>query len=176
MEKVPLDSRGKLVEIQIPDGEVLQIHERREVAQGRGIENLGYPLQTRRDVPPKVNSLDEWQQAKFVQRLERVGVLTWFWGTPLEAEGMMEMGSGHDIPGEAGCGARFETSGAAHEVGDDHFQNLRGESMGLSIHRGTCSVGNPKCECTVGCGFGPLPDGELSSYDVSTLEHGNQEN
>ena len=89
---------------------------------------------------------------------------------------MMEMGSGHEIPGEAGRGARFETSSVVFEMGDDHFQDLWGEPRGLSIRPSTRSIDNLKCECIVDCGFGPLPDGELFYYDMSTTEHGNQGN
>ena len=88
----------------------------------------------------------------------------------------MEVGSGYDIPGKAGRSARFETRSVVYEVGDDHLQDLWRESMGLSIHCGTCGVDNPKRERIVDCGFGPFPDDELPYYDVSTTGYGDQVN
>jgi len=88
----------------------------------------------------------------------------------------MKMGSGYDIPGKAGRRARFETRSVVYEVGDDHLQDLWRESMGLSIHSGTCGVDNPKRERIVDCGFGPFPDDEIPYYDVLTTEYGDQVN
>ena len=87
----------------------------------------------------------------------------------------MEVGSGHAVPGEAGRGTRFETWGVIYEVGDDHFQNFHGNSVGLLIHRTRpWSVGHG---CTSGRGFCPAPnngndDSEPDSYDTSTTERG----
>ena len=85
----------------------------------------------------------------------------------------MEVGNGYHIPGEAsGCGC-FETQGIAYEVGDDHFQKLRGNSMRLSVHHDPCVIQDPKCGCVIDCGFGPMPNdagGEVNSYDTLIVE------
>ena len=78
------------------------------------------------------------QQAEFVRSYERVRALTHSHVLWSEGYGMMEVGSGYRIPGEASCCACFETRSIVQEVGGDHFQKLVRKSMGLSIHRDTC--------------------------------------
>jgi hypothetical protein len=81
----------------------------------------------------------------------------------------MEVGSGYVVPGEAGCGACFETWSVVYELRYNHFQNLLGKSVRLSIHCSTRAARNPECEHIVDCGFGPVPndvgDG-LGFYDM----------
>lgn len=53
-------------------------------------------------------------------------------------EGVMEMGSGDDVPGVTGLGACEEAACIIDKVGNDHFDDLLGESRGRgrACHRG----------------------------------------
>ena len=68
----------------------------------------------------------------------------------------MEVGSGDDVPEEAGCCARFEAGGIVNEVGDDHFQELVRKSLRLA-NRNTCPIRDTECKCVIDCG--PEPNG-----------------
>ena len=62
------------------------------------------------DVALELDFLDERQQTKFVQHRERVETPTcYLWVVFPEDQGVVEVGSGHVVPGEAGRGIRFET-------------------------------------------------------------------
>jgi len=51
-----------------------------------------------------------------------------------ENQGMMEVGGSYAVLGEACRRTRFETWGVVYKMGDDHFQNLCGESVRLPVH------------------------------------------
>ena len=88
---------------------------------------------------------------------------------------MVEVGSGYDIPGEAGRYTCFETRGIVDEVGNNHFKKFVGKSVHLSFHRWNSASQKPECGCAIDCG--PVPNdagNDLGSYDMLTIEHKNQ--
>lgn len=68
----------------------------------------------------------------------------------------MEVGSDYGVPGETSCCACFEARSVIDEIGGGHFQELRRESMRLSVHRDARATQNPKYEYVIDCGLGPM--------------------
>jgi len=79
---------------------------------------------------------DQGKQPSFVNVPEWFGPL----GSPISVpgnsvpeigtgdEGVMEMRNGDNVPGVTGQGARKEAALVVDEMGDDHFEDLYGES------------------------------------------------
>ena len=51
-------------------------------------------------------------------------------GIDFSGKGVMEMRNGGNIPGVTCQGARAETARVIYEIGDDHFDNLKGKLGG----------------------------------------------